>query len=159
MAGGRPSDFTPEIANEICERLAKGESLRTITGADRDDFMPSETTVRRWLAGEEDWSAEFRRQYAHARDCQADHYAEEIIAIADCTDVPLSRVDAPVPPRDPQRDRLRIDARKWYASKLAPKKYGERQTIEHEGGISTLTDDQIEEKIATLMAGAGAGPA
>lgn len=127
MAGGRPSDFTPEIANEICERLAKGESLRTITGPNRDDFMPAETTVRRWLAGTEDWSEAFRRQYAHARDCQADHYAEEIIAIADCTDQPVSG-DIPLV-RDPQRDRLRIDARKWYASKLAPKKYGDKTIL------------------------------
>lgn len=120
---GRPSDFTPQIANEICERIAKGESLRAITGADRDDFMPAETTVRRWLAGTEDWSEEFRRQYAHAREAQADFYADQIIEIADCEDEWAAGA------RDPQRDRLRIDARKWKASKLAPKKYGEKVAL------------------------------
>lgn len=131
MAGGRPSDFSPEIANEICERLAKGESLRSITGADRDDFMPSETTVRRWLAGNEDWNEQFRRQYAHAREAQADHYAEEIIDIADGVDQwrPTDADMASAVVRDPQRDRLRIDARKWVASKLAPKKYGEKVAL------------------------------
>jgi hypothetical protein len=45
MAGGRPSEYTPETANEICERLAKGESLRRITGPDRDDDMPETANI------------------------------------------------------------------------------------------------------------------
>jgi len=144
MTTGRPSDFTPEVANEICERLSKGESLRKITGPERDDFMPSETTVRRWLAGDDDWSTEFRRQYAHAREAQADHYADEIVSIADCTDLQANPFDGSVPMvRDPQRDRLRIDARKWVASKLAPKKYGDR-TI-HAG------DDENPVKVITAI--------
>ena len=120
MAGGRPCDFTPEIANEICERLSRGESLRSITGANRDDFMPAETTVRRWLAGTEDWNEEFRRQYAHARDCQADTIFEEILDIADepCGDAV-----------EVSRNRLRVDARKWMAGKLAPKKYGDKLDV------------------------------
>lgn len=127
---GRPSDFTPEIANEICERLAKGESLRTICAGDAHTegaFMPGRSTVMRWLNENED----FRDQYAHAREVQADHYAEEIISIADCTDVSPNPFDGPGVPavRDPQRDRLRIDARKWYASKLAPKKYGDKVAL------------------------------
>lgn len=117
---GRPSDFTPEIANEICERLANGESLRTITGTDRDDFMPAETTVRRWLAGSEEWNEEFRRQYARARDAQADHYAEAIVDISD---------EAVSDAVEVARNRLRMDARKWYASKLAPKKYGDKVAL------------------------------
>lgn len=127
MAGGRPSDFSPEIANEICERLAKGESLRSITGADRDDFMPGQTTVYRWLEENE----EFRKQYAHARERQADHYAEEIVDIADGRDdwKPTDAEIAQAIVRDPQRDRLRIDARKWVASKLAPKKYGDKVAL------------------------------
>lgn len=117
---GRPSDFSPEIANEICDRLAKGESLKSITGSDRDDWMPSETTVRRWLAGEEEWNEEFRRQYAHAREAQADTYFEEIVDIA----------DEPVTESvEVQRNRLRMDARKWVASKLAPKKYGDKLAL------------------------------
>lgn len=127
MAGGRPSDFSPEIANEICERIARGASLRSITGADRDDFMPGQTTVYRWLEENE----EFRKQYAHARERQADHYAEEIVDIADGRDdwKPTDAEMASAIVRDPQRDRLRIDARKWVASKLAPKKYGDKTIL------------------------------
>lgn len=109
---GRPSEFTPEIANEICERLAEGESLRTIC---QDDDMPSRSTVRLWRGS----SPEFSAQYAHAREFQAETYAEKIV------DDALVATDAAL-------GRLRMDALKWAASKLAPKKYGDK--IAHVGG-------------------------
>lgn len=127
---GRPSDFTPEIAEEICERLSKGESLRSICAGDgrtAEGFMPHRSTVMRWLAENE----AFRDQYARARELQADHFVEEIIEIADQPNV-RQTADGEVVASDPQRDRLRVDARKWVASKLAPKKYGEK--IAHVGG-------------------------
>ena len=126
---GRPSDFTPEIANEICERLAKGESLRAICADDESGWLPTARTVHRWLTVEEEWASAFRQQYAHAREAQADHYADEIVAIADCTDAPAMGGGAEAVVRDPQRDRLRIDARKWVASKLAPKRYGDKVAL------------------------------
>lgn len=124
---GRPSVFTQEIADEICERLGRGESLRSITRGERDDFIPSETTVRRWLSGDEDWNESFRRQYAHARDVQADTIFDEILDIAD--EPATDGVEV-------QRNRLRVDARKWAASKLAPKKYGDK--LELSGGTSNV---------------------
>jgi hypothetical protein len=102
--------FAPELATTICERIALGESLRTIC---RADDMPSEATVRSWAV--ENVSG-FAAQYARARDHQADFYADEIIDIADTDE-------------DPQRARLRVDARKWKASKLAPKRYGDRMDV------------------------------
>lgn len=145
---GRPTSFTPEIANEICERIAKGESLRAITSDEESGWLPSETTVRRWLSGSEEWQAEFRRQYAHAREMQAEHFAEEIIEIADATT--SVKPDGTVVVHDPNRDRLRIDARKWFAAKVAPKKYGEKVEVEHSGSIAGLTDEQLDAKIAAL---------
>ena len=109
---GRPSDFTPEAANEICERLSKGESLRLIC---EEDGKPNRSTVQRWLATNE----AFRVQYAHARDQQAEWYAERIV------DDAMTATDAAI-------GRLRMDALKWAASKLAPKKYGDK--IAHVGG-------------------------
>lgn len=74
---------------------------------------------------------------AHARELQAEFYAEAIIDIADgrlppdkdaleiklsdSGDTAVEVVTDPV-----ARDRLRIDARKWIAAKLLPTKYGER---------------------------------
>lgn len=128
---GRPSDYTPETALHICERIAKGESLRAIC---EDDDMPSKTSVFRWLADNEI----FRDQYARAREDQADFYAEEIIAISDdgkndwMERQSESEKGAGINNgwvlngEHVQRSRLRVDSRKWIASKLAPKKYGEK---------------------------------
>jgi len=124
MAGlGRPSDYTPELADEICTRLANGESLRAICSSDRDDWMPSIGTILRWVSEKPD----FREQYARAREVQAETHADEIVTIADgvsCADP--SAIDV-------ARDRLRIDARKWVASKLLPKKYGDKVQAEVSG--------------------------
>lgn len=100
-----------------CEALANGKSLRQICEA---EGMPSRSTVQKWLTED----AGLSDQYARARSLQADHYAEEIIEIADNTSAQS----------DHNRDRLRIDARKWVAAKLAPKKYGDKLDVEHEAG-------------------------
>src|SRR4051794_13715827 len=73
---GRPSVYTPELAAEICERLACGESLRAIC---RGETMPGPTRVYCWL----DEKPEFRERYARAREAQGEHCADEIIAVAD----------------------------------------------------------------------------
>lgn len=124
---GRHSEFTQEIANKICNRLADGESLRTIC---KDEDMPSRETVRLWLADERYKS--FLGQYARAREEQADHYFEESIDIADNGSNDWMEQNDPENPgfrlngEHVQRSRLRVDIRKWAASKLAPKKYGDK---------------------------------
>ena len=66
-------------------------------------------------------------QYARARELQAQHYANEIVEIAD-TDT------------DANRARVRIDARKWVACKLLPKKYGEKIDHSVEGSLTVIID-------------------
>lgn len=108
---GRPTTFTPDLAGLICDRIAEGESLRSIC---EQVGMPSRSTVHMWLAQNDTFSD----QYAHAREAQADKLADEIIEIADtATDASIAR--------------LRVDARKWAASKLAPKRYGDK--LVHQG--------------------------
>jgi hypothetical protein len=126
---GRPSAYTPAVASAICEALADGMSLRKLCA---QPAMPSMTTVMRWLADEA--KQEFRLHYAHAREAQADLLASEILEIADDSSGDIitdkdgnTRVDREFV----ARARLRVDARKWLAGKLAPKKYGDR--IEHTG--------------------------
>lgn len=134
---GRPSDYSDDLASVICERLIEGQSLRTICLA---DDMPSASTVCRWLAKHE----AFREQYTLAREAQADTLTDEMLDIADdgtndwmekknsegeVTGVEYNGEAV-------QRSRLRIDTRKWYASKLAPKKYGEKLDIDHSGGLT-----------------------
>lgn len=102
--------FSQEIFDTICERIAGGESLRSIC---LDDDMPTWKSVIRWLGDPKNGS--LRDQYARAREEQADKLFDEIVEIADTSGS-----------EDVQKARLRIDARKWVAGKLRPKKYGER---------------------------------
>lgn len=120
---GRPTRYSPELAAEILTRIAEGESLRKIT---MEAGMPSHSSVYLWLLQH----PEFSDKYAHAREEQADTLADEIIALAD--EKPKEVVD------DKGNGRVdngwvtwqknRVDARKWTASKLKPKKYGDRVT-------------------------------
>lgn len=129
---GRPSDFSQEVADAICERIADGESLRGICQA---DGMPSRMTVFRWLADPN--RSAFRDQYARAREEQAEFYAESIVEIADEVEVEATyqgeQVKLDVSSSAIARNRLRVDARKWYASKLSPKKYGDFKAVELTG--------------------------
>lgn len=112
---GRPTAYTAEIAAAICARLAQGESLRKIC---EPEDMPHEATVRHWAITDKEG---FFTQYSHARDIGLDRMADETLEIADDTN------------GDVQRDRLRWDARRWYLSKMAPKRYGEKITQEVTG--------------------------
>lgn len=116
---GRPSDFTQELADRICSELADGRSLRAI--CDGDDF-PSVGTVLRWV-GE---NKSFQEQYARAREIQAETHADAIVSISDGPESGDDSIKT-------ARDRLRVDSRKWVASKLLPKKYGDKVTQEHTG--------------------------
>ena len=86
--------------------------------------MPSHSVVDRWIAQ----SAEFQAQYARAREQRADKMAEEILEIAD--DGKNDTYETEDGTRTNQdviaRSKLRVDARKWLASKMSPKKYGDK---------------------------------
>lgn len=125
---GRPSKYSQDLADEICNRLAGGESLRSIC---RDDGMPAQQTVYVWLNRDK----AFQDQYARAREEQADTHADEIIAIADedpevnhIRDKDGNVVDIKIDSGYVAYQKQRIEARKWTAAKLRPKKYGDRVT-------------------------------
>lgn len=135
---GRPTLYTPELAVEICERLASGESLRGIC---QDEHIPPEATIRRWVMDDREG---FAAHYTQARDLGLDTLADQVLDIADAGE-------------DVIRDRLRFDARRWYLSKLAPKRYGERIHTEltgADGGPVQLDDNAAAARLAKLMAAA-----
>lgn len=122
---GRPTDFTSELANAICERLADGESLRSICQL---EDMPAESTVRHWALEDRDG---FFAQYTRARDVGLDCMADRVLHDADtATDASLGR--------------LKMDARRWYLSKLAPKRYGDKVEVEHAGEVKVT---RVERRI------------
>lgn len=130
---GRPSDFTQELADIICERIADGESLRSICA---EEGMPAKSSVFKWLG----LHSAFADQYARARETQADALFDEILEISDNgRNDWMERQDDnggsgwQLNGEHLQRSRLRVDARKWMAGKLRPKKYGEKVTQEHTG--------------------------
>lgn len=129
---GRHSEYTKEKAESICKNLAEGLSLRQIS---QIEGMPDKTTVLRWLANNED----FRIQYACARVLQTENMADEIMEIADDGSndwMKRAREDGSIDEilnhEHIQRSKLRIETRRWLMGKLQPKKYGDKQTIEHE---------------------------
>jgi hypothetical protein len=95
--------------------------------------MPNKATVFRWLASNE----QFRDQYARARETQADALFDEILDIADDGSndwMEKHNADGEnIGWRENgealRRSQLRVDARKWMAGKLQPKKYGEKVTL------------------------------
>lgn len=169
---GRPSSYTSVVGDDICKRIAEGESLRAICS---EEGMPDQTTVYRWIKDNE----AFRQQYARAREDQAEHYLDDIIQIADdCTDdVIFLTVDddsgeggrAVIKHSAIARARVQIDTRKWAMSKLAPKKYGDKVLNEHSGldgapiqtaaiDLSKYTSDELKTLRTILAKGNGGVP-
>ena len=122
---GRPSRFATEVADTICERISLGESLKSVC---RDPEMPGEATVIRWLAQNEP----FRAQYVRAREQQAEHWADELIDLADSA---RGQPGRPADQAEVQALRLAVDTRKWVLSKLLPRKYGDRVDIQQDGQL------------------------
>ena len=120
--------FRQETADTICEAVADGKTITEICSM---DGMPARSTVFKWLAEIEGFSD----QYARAKETQMDRMADELLEIADdATNDWMKRrqgddeIDV-ANQEHIQRSRLRVDTRKWLMSKLAPKKYGDKQQI------------------------------
>lgn len=149
---GRPSDYTEEIANEICERISEGETMVKICS---DEGMPSRWAVFRWLAAHES----FRNNYAHAHDMKAELEVDEMKAIADDGSNDWMETNDPDNPgyklngEAVQRSKLRVDVRKWNAERAKPKKYG--KLIAVEVGVSDSLADTLakaRQRVADAMA-------
>jgi hypothetical protein len=119
--GGRPSTYTEATAVEICRRMVSGQSLRTICSS---PGMPTLVTVFNWRRAH----PEFLEQYARAREDQADALAEEML------DVARQAVHAKTS-EEVQGYRLLVDTLKWRASKLRPKSYGDKLTLDGEVSV------------------------
>ena len=155
----RPSIYSQALIDEICARLAEGQSLRSIC---RDDEMPGLRTVMTWLNDK----PEFQQQYARAKETGADALADEILDISNNTMpgvVRTIKADGGIEEKTSdmiEHRRLQIDARKWLLGKIAPKKYGDKIAV---GGAEDLPAIKTEydpletaRRIAFLLAKAAA---
>lgn len=130
---GRPSEYTKEIADQICLLLAEGMSLRTICTL--DESLPSRNAILRWLAVND----EFRNQYARAKEDGCLAMAEDLLDIADDGTNDWMEVQDKeggigfkINGEHVQRSRLRVDTRKWYLERIAAKKYGTKVGVNHD---------------------------
>ena len=118
--------FSQKIFDKLCERVAEGEAVHNICA---EKGMPSRVTFYKWLRDDDDLA----NSYVRAREEQADRVVDECIAIADQCD-------------DASKARVQIAARQWKASKMAPKRYGDKLALTGgDGGpIKTATVPDIE---------------
>jgi len=151
---GRPSEFTQEAADAICELLAQGMSLRRVVEHGWDELdkdtrdklselnatWPSIATVFKWMRDHPD----FLKQYARAKEESADAMAEEILSIADSAKDVIMGVDKSDGARI-QAVKLEIDTRKFLMSKMKPKKYGDKLDL-------TSGGDKIETQPLVISA-------
>jgi hypothetical protein len=150
---GRPSAYSHARAEEILKLLETGQSLLHIC---ESPDMPPEATVRNWERADVHG---FATRYARARDVGLEHMADEMIRLADtCREgvktrrkvLPDGTVETETVTADMvERAKLQLDARKWYLSKLAPKRYGDQQPAA--GGVGG-----VQINLVVLPAGADA---
>lgn len=134
---GRPTDYTPELAAKICEAIAgSSKGIERLCKAHKE--WPDKSTIMRWV----NRHPEFRDQYARAKASQIEAIVDEIIDIADTP--PKDHYDTH---EDISRAKLRIDTRKWLASKLAPKIYGD-QKAQHDVDINEKSQEEILRELA-----------
>jgi len=154
---GRPSLYTEQLADEICEAIASGSALRV--AVQDHPHWPEERTIYRWLEAHES----FRQQYARARERQADAEFDEIRSIADETPElePVLDKDGQVVEMRMSSayvawQKSRIDARKWRAAKMRPKVYGDKVQTEVSGPdgkpIEVAAPREVAQKAAFLLA-------
>lgn len=110
---GRQLSYTPEIAEEICNRIADGANLSLIC---KLEDMPTQPTIRHWLREKPD----FLLLYTRAREDRADMRNERI------DEYKNSVLTGEIPP---DVARVAIEAEKWQAAKENPRRYGDKVTL------------------------------
>lgn len=154
---GRPEIYNDELAIQLLSEIAStSKSLRTIC---KIDGMPSVTTVLKWLRDKPDFAA----QYARAKEEQADYLIEEMIDISDdgsndFMTITKGNESYEVENKEvTSRSRLRVDTRKWIASKLKPKKYADKIDITSDNKpLSNEVDyTKLPTEILTALLNAG----
>lgn len=126
MGDNTKMKYSNDLADKFCALIIEGETIRDICAL---EDMPSVTTFFKWLREHEN----FAKQYARAKEIQAELFISEIVDIADDgrndwmeKKLQSGEIVEVANHEHIQRSRVRIDSRKWLASKFMPKKYGDR---------------------------------
>lgn len=133
MPAGRPTDYSQDLGNLICDLVSDGVSLRKI---DAMKNMPAKTTICRWRHD----NPEFRDHYARAREDFADSIVDEILDIA-----------VSATPADVSCAKLHIDSIKWVAARFNHA-YTDKKIVDNNTVISyeSMSEDDIDRRLAEL---------
>ena len=154
---GRPSIYSDDLSAVMCIRISEGESVNSIC---RDEDMPSKATFFSWL----NTNKSFLDNYTRAKQLGAEAIAEDMFEIADDgTNDWMEKLDKDgkassyqLNGEHVQRSKLRVDTRKWYLSKILPKKYGDKINVEgnlNHRDATGMSDAELER----IAAGSGEG--
>jgi hypothetical protein len=125
----------PELIETVLQRMADGEVLSAVC----DEMGFSISAFSHYCLRNEELAA----RYTRAREMQAASMASDVVRIAD---------EDP----DPQRARVRTDARKWLAARIDPRNYGDRSQVAHTGAdggpIEIVSTVRAEQAAAQLTA-------
>lgn len=156
---GRPRTYDRSaVIDYVCSQLTSSSvSLAAILRGTMPDGsgLPNYSEIMSWILDD----PTFSEKYTRAREYQADFLFDELVEIADdCRNDWMERNDPTNPGYVANRElvartKLRLDTRKWCASKLKPKKYGERMDVSVQGEmvLATLTLEQLEDRLARLQ--------
>jgi hypothetical protein len=139
---GRPTRAKPEIVDEICRRIAAGESLRSIC---RDDHTPAISTVTMWIV--DGTQPEFVDKYTKAREAAGYLHADRVQDIVNGLEQEAIK---------PQAARVMLDAYKWSAERMAPKGHSPQMITDHkssDGSMSPqqeISDEELDRRIREL---------
>lgn len=131
---GRPTKCTQEITDEICVRLADGQSLRSICS---DEHLPEKSTVLLWVVNDrviEGTERQFSDQYRRAREAGGFSHADEALDI---------RHDVRNGELEPNAAKVILDALKWGAERMAPKHHSSRQELDHQSSDGSMKPTNI----------------
>lgn len=133
---------SPESINELCSHIIDCGSLREFARAKGFAVV----TLYDWIEADVNRA----EQYARAREKQAESFAADLVDLAQkAHGLDSAGVNAV---------RLEVDTRKWIASKMLPRKYGDFQRTELSGELGVkLTSDQRRSRIAEIARILGGG--
>lgn len=123
---GRPTKYTQVLADEICERISLGASMRSVC---RDDAMPEMQTIWRWLREKK----VFSERYASATAERTESQQEDLIEMGDEAIEKAQVVDSKASNAVVSAYKLKADNLKWSMSKMKPKKYGDKLDLTSDG--------------------------
>jgi hypothetical protein len=142
---GRPSRAKPEVVDEICRRIASGESLRSVCA---DDHLPAISTVTLWIV--DGTQPHFSEAYFKAREAAGYVHADRVQE----TGQELQHGTI-----SPQVAKVALDAYKWTAERMAPKGHSPRtiqDNVSSDGSMSPqreISDEELDQRIRELTGG------